>query len=1308
MCSSLLDTGSNISSISQDFIDSKLSGIPIHPLDHLLLNITCANGQSLPYNGFVEADLDIGGVTFRALLLVVPTTSYGKSVPVLLGTNVLHPLMLQYRTQFGNKYLQAANSSVSLETSFRSMIACERHLKRNKGRVSFVKSEHSYMLENNKSVILSGRLDKKLSISHCKAMLHDSTRKSLPHGVEISPVILDVDRSSRTVDVALFNHSGHRIRIQSNSILCELQHVEVQDPSMVQCQQLRYQESTYPSGVKLDSTDQNTFLDQFRFPDMDAHQTKAIQDLLIKYQHIFSKDDHDVGRSTTVKHRIDLSNETPIRQRHRRIPPSMYEEVREHLEMLLQTGIIQESDSPWASPCVLVRKKSGALRFCVDYRMINKVTVKDAYALPRIEECFDYLAGAKMFSCLDLRSGYYQVEIEDSHKPRTAFTVGPLGFYEFNRMPFGLTNAPSTFQRLMEKVVGDCNLKECLVFLDDVIVHGRSHTEHLERLEKVFQKISSHGLKLNGEKCSFFKRRIKYLGHIVSENGIETDPEKISKVRDWPTPTNVDSIRTFLGFVGYYRKFVKDFAKLARPLNDLLAGEVCKKRSRRKHKQIKEWQWTQKEADAFQTLKQKLLEPPILAYPEYRQPFILHVDACGTGLGAVLCQTQFGKERVIAYASRALSKSEQVYPAHKLEFLALKWAVTDKFKDYLYGHTFEVLTDNNPLTYVLTTAKLDATGHRWLAALSAFDFTLKYKAGTLNKDADALSRLTKANLQAISCTAIAKQPYMETICHSIDDIHPDLELLELDNISTIDMRKAQHTDPCIGQLMQHVTRKVKPRPEKISTEPEVQRLLLDFQKLTIIRGVMYRNSTHDGQIKRQLVLPKEYRQLALSALHDDVGHMGRDRTLQLIRDRYFWPKMSQDVDQKIKNCPRCIRRKSPTNVRAPLVNIRTSQPLELVCMDFVTLDTCKGGFQYVLVITDHYTRYALAIPTRNMSAKTTADTFFNSFVTHYGLPAKIHSDQGANFESQLVKELCSITGMKKSRTTPYHPQSNGMCERFNRTLMDMLGTLEPDKKNNWKQYIGPLVHAYNATRHSSTGYSPFLLMYGREPRLPIDLILGRIDEKGDGDYCQYISDLKSRLQDVYRLASHEADKARQHQKKTYDKKVRASVLEVGDRVLVKRLAFEGRHKLEDRWEQDIYVVIKHTNKDIPVYEVQRESGLGKVRTLHRNNLLPIGFLPIENEDMVGNDTDVSDDPEENETFFLENDQPEPAEPEAAEPEAEEPEAEEPEAEEPEAEEPEAEEPEAEEPEAEEPEAEEPEPEEPEAEEPEPEEPENQS
>ena len=336
---------------------------------------------------------------------------------------------------------------------------------------------------------------------------------------------------------------------------------------------------------------------------------------------------------------------------------------------------------------------------------------------------------------MDLKSGYWQVELDDDSIRLTAFTVGPLGFYECVRMPFGLTNAPATFQRLMESCLGELHLNWCIIYLDDVIIFSENPEEHLIRLEGVFKKLRMAGLKLKPSKCEFFKDQITYLGHIVSKNGIATDPKKIQDVENWPTPATVADVRSFLGFTNYYRKFILRYAQVSKPLHELTAGENASK----KHQPII---WTKEHQEAFEKLKSLSLKAPILAYADYKRSFRVYTDASERGLGAVLSQQQEdGKEAAIAYASRTLSKSKKRYDPHKLEFLALKWAITDRFHKYLYGGKFNVYTDNNPLTYVLTTAKLDATGQRWIAALGMCHFKIYYRSGKSNGNADALSRI---------------------------------------------------------------------------------------------------------------------------------------------------------------------------------------------------------------------------------------------------------------------------------------------------------------------------------------------------------------------------------------------------------------------------------------------------------------------------------------------------------------------------------------------------------------------------------------
>ena len=380
-------------------------------------------------------------------------------------------------------------------------------------------------------------------------------------------------------------------------------------------------------------------------------------------------------------------------------------------------------------------EKNGGLRFSIDLRKLNNRTIKDGHSSPRIEGTLDCLHGAVWFSTLDLKSGYWQVELEEEAKPLTAFTVGPLGFWKCEHMPFGPSNVPATYQRLMESCFGELHLNWCIIYLDDIIVFSRTPEEGIHRLRAVFEKLKAAGLKLNPSKCDFFKKEIKYLGHVVSEQGVSTDPDKIKAVTEWPQPTTVTEVRSFLGFVSYYRRFIPNFSKVAKPFNKLLQNLEGTPSIKKKFKV----HWGPEQQEAFETLQGLCTESPVLAYADFKAPFILHTDASGEGLGAVLYQVQEGKQRVIAYASRSLSKSERNYPVHKLEFLALKWAITDKFHEYLYGPQFQVYTDNNPLTYVLTTAKLNATGHRWVAALSNYTFSIIYKPGKGHKDADALS-----------------------------------------------------------------------------------------------------------------------------------------------------------------------------------------------------------------------------------------------------------------------------------------------------------------------------------------------------------------------------------------------------------------------------------------------------------------------------------------------------------------------------------------------------------------------------------------
>lgn len=1250
----LLDTGSQVTTLPVSFYNKHLHNQPIQPL-HDLLHVEGAAGQKVPYLGyvniFVKFPKDFAGENFEVstLALVVPDAHPDIPATVLIGMNTLEPLY--------ELYLDEPEEFQPSCHGYRAVLKTLRlsHQQKDDGNdnLGVVRlSKAPVCVPAGHTVVIEG-FAKVSSPSSSSALLRHPT-STLPGGLCVSTCLVTLPaRSPYKVPVVITNESERDTFIPSYSVIADIE--------TYACI-LSEHRVTHPPSEKPPSNLSFNFGDSPLSPEWKKRITERLQDI----PEVFSQHDLDFGCTTAVKHHIPLHDSTPFKQRARPIHPQDIEAVRRHLRELLEAGVIRESSSPFASPIVVVRKKNGQVRLCIDYRKLNLQTIKDAYPLPNLEESFSALTGSKWFSVLDLKSGYYQIQMCEEDKAKTAF-VTPLGFWEFNQMPQGVTNAPSTFQRLMERCMGDLHLKEVLVFLDDLIIYSDTLEEHERRLLRVLNRLREYGLKLSPEKCRFFQTSVRYLGHIVSEKGVQTDPEKIETIKTWPVPQTLKQLRSFLGFAGYYRRFIKEYSIIAKPLNDLTRGYLPARKSKNQkaHKtsffspnQPFGERWSQKCQRAFETLIENLTTAPVLGFADSSRPYILHTDASVTGLGAALYQEQEGNLRVIAFASRGLSQSESRYPAHKLEFLALKWSITEKFQDYLYGADFTVVTDSNPLTYLLTTAKLDATGHRWLAALSTYSFKLLYRAGKQNNDADALSRRPHPGssdepLQDIELikqfvtqhtvdSDILPEEMVSAICQNhlarstrpgdggrmggftlieslsiqsdaIPDSFCSKDLSQLPVIPILNIKEKQQADPCIRELIYQLETGEKIPPTARAELPELPLLLREWSRLELLDGVLFRRRRDSEEIAHQLVLPENLRPMVLKSLHDDMGHMGIERTLDLVRSRFFWPKMANDVEQKIKSCGRCVRRKALPERAAPLVSIKTSRPLELLCMDFLSLEPDSSNTRDILVLTDHFTKFAAAFPTANQKAKTVAKCLWENFIIYYGIPERIHTDQGQDFESKLIKELCEFAGILKSRTTPYHPRGNPV-ERFNRTLLAMLGTLEKKQKSRWKEHVKPLVHAYNCTRNEVTGYTPYELMFGRTPRLPVDLAFDLpLREAKQKNHSQYVKSLKTRLEESFKIASSNAAKSADRNKARFDSRVVPSALEPGDRVLVRNVRLRGKHKLSDKWEEELYVVV-HRAGNLPVYKVKPESGDGPMRTLHRDLLLPCGILQDNDED----------------------------------------------------------------------------------------------
>ena len=890
--------------------------------------------------------------------------------------------------------------------------------------------------------------------------------------------------------------------------------------------------------------------------DITDKQQQELLALLNEYKDIFVSESGALGKTSLVRHSI-VTEGMPIRQPLRRVPVATKGVIQSEVQRMLDRGVIRPSNSPWSSPVVLVRKPDGSWRFCVDFRKLNSVTHKDAYPLPRIDETLESLGGAVYFTTLDLASGYWQVELQEIDKEKTAFSTAN-GHYEFNVMPFGLTNAPATFQRLMECVLAGLTMEECLIYIDDIIVFGASFEQHLARLRRVLQQIREAGMKLKPRKCHFLQREVKYLGHVVSSSGIQADPAKLEAVTTYPVPRDVKELRTFLGLSNYYRRYIKGYSETAEPLHQLT------------RKTAKGFHWNFQCQQAFDVLKAHLVNPPILAYPQFDASFKLQTDASNVAIGAVLSQEQDGSERVIAYWSRQLQKAERNYSVIEREALAAVAAIRE-FYPYLYGFHFKLVTDHNPLVSLKGLKDVGGRLTRWALFLQQFDFEVVHRPGREHGNADALSR----------------RPLLgEDLVTTIQDVWMLGDISEL--------REAQAADIKISNTIKAIS---------LGNPPNRRTCLRG--NFFIQNGVLCRKfrESRGASAITQIVLPSPLRSKVLSHLHS--GHLGVKRTLEKVKERFYWPSYVADVECFVRECEQCQRRNPPNPLpRAPFETIKANHPFQIVTWDIMgPLPTSETGFKYILVVTDVFTKWVEAFPLKSTGAETLATVFVDEVVSRFGVPSQLHSDQGANFCSAIIDAMCRQLGIERSRTTAYHPQGNGQVERFNRTLESMLAKVVNDNQKDWDKHLPRALFAYRTSLHETTKFTPFFLNFGRSPSLPVDIMLGRKPQEEDPqDMPQYVQQLQQSLRNAFTLVRHHLDlshrRSKEHQ---YGGTAHAAEdLRIGDRVwlFVPAVKTGRTKKLASLWRGPYTVIDKLS----PVnYRIQL-IGTTKSLVVHRNRL----------------------------------------------------------------------------------------------------------
>lgn len=921
---------------------------------------------------------------------------------------------------------------------------------------------------------------------------------------------------------------------------------------------------------------------------------RELYDLCYNHMPIF----HDCKNKLTVnnfyKQDINLTDNTPIYVKNYRLPQVQKAEIKNQVDGLLKDDLIEIGQSSYNSPLIIVPKKSTdgtkKYRMCVDYRLLNRKIIPDKFPLPRIEDILDNLGNSKYFSVMDLQSGFHQIPLNEGSRPMTAFSTD-RGMYQWKVLPFGLNIAPSSFSRMMHLAFSELGPNIAFVYMDDLIVLGRNEKEHLENLEKVFGICLHRNLKLNPEKCEFFKTEVSFLGHKCTSNGLLPDPAKIEAVKNYPIPQNKDDIKRFIAFCNYYRRFIPNFAKISVPLTKLLCKRV-------------EFVWNSETENAFHELRNTLISHPILRHPDFTKEFIVHVDASQFACGAVLSQTFENGDQPIMYISKTFKKGELNKPIIEKELLAIHFAITT-LRPYLYGIHFTVKTDHKPLIYMYNLKNPASKLTRIRLELEEYDFTIEYIRGKDNVMADALSRIKLNDLRDIYGTEqvlattrsmtktqtnnqttqppINEKPIGPRVIESMNtkfDIKIPRMRLQAVQINENDQSKVNSVVVCAYQkhkkIFEFIIDKM-PGNEILTLKSLILQLQnaageydikqiqwpMDdfiFTMCTVNDFKQACNETLNELtiilVKRPILIKNNDEKLELmSKFHNDAlygGHCGQGKMYARLRASYYWKGMTRDVKNFVKNCENCIVNKvRPKNIEQ-MKRVETPQsPFDVVIIDTIGpfQRSHKGNVYAVTMICD-LSKYLVVVPIPNKSAKEVAKAIFEKFILVYGPMRSIRTDRGTEYRNELIQELCTLMRIKHNTSTAYHHETVGAVERNHRTFNEYLRSYVRDNITNWETFLHYFAFCYNIQKHASLEnvYSPYEIVFNKNVPLPTEIFDGKIDPLYK--IHDYVFESKYRLQLIHEKTRELLDKIKKRNKEYYDKKAKPLDIRIGDDVLL--------------------------------------------------------------------------------------------------------------------------------------------------------------
>lgn len=971
---------------------------------------------------------------------------------------------------------------------------------------------------------------------------------------------------------------------------------------------------------------------------------KDLVQLCEKFSDVFALESDKMSVNNFYSQKLRITDNEPIYVKNYRLPQTHKAEINRQVNKLLDNGLVEPSCSNYNSPLILVPKpeinKEKRWRMCVDYRLVNKKLIADKYPLPRIDEILDGLGRAKVFSVLDLFSGFHQIPLDEDSRDITSFSTSD-GSYRWKVLPFGLNVSPNSFSRMMSLAFAGANQVQFFLYMDDVIVIGNSVKHHLKNLEEVFTICRKRNLKLNPLKCKFFRSEVTYLGHRCTSEGILPDPDKLKCVIDYPVPIDKDSTKRFVAFANYYRRFLKNFSGTSAPLNRLTRKSV-------------DFIWTKDCQTAFDKIKKMLTNPPVLAYPDFSKPFIITTDASKYACGAVLSQEIDGFEKPVAFASKSFTKGEINKITKEQELIAIHWAVKH-FRPYIYDTFFKIKSDHKSLIYLFSLKDPSSRLTRMRLDLEEHNFVIEHIKGKDNVVADALSRMhidelksikvlthkilavtTRSKTRQTNARHVENQIDIETpkpkVCEllkgSQDKTIPYIKTTVRDNraiigVYTRNKSKKNINIPVIIEIDVSLIDNAKTPLEAIFAQLQFkagqlkinemsiseQDILFSFYKAQEFKNVatkILRTLTILIIPSPQYIRNREDQLSILEKFHEDLlvgGHPGQKRLYAKIKQKYTWKGMSRDVSKFVKNCEKCLLNKIKIGNQEPLVITETP----MMTFDKIVIDTIgplpmsESGNKYAVTIICDLTKYVIATPIPDKEANTVAKALMDKFILIYGLPGEILSDLGTEYKNKVFDNLTKMLNLKQSFSTPHRHQTLGSVERNHRTFNEHLRIYLPKGEHDWDQLLRYFVFAYNTTPNVcfDLKYSPYELVYGKTPKL-IDFTKDNtIDPIYNID--DFARESKYRLQLAHIHARDLLNKAKLRNKQNVDKTANPINVDKNDKVVVTN---DGRKQKHEQSYKGPYIVDEVKNSNVLVKDLKTN----KIKEIHKNRLRKINFI----------------------------------------------------------------------------------------------------